>query len=573
MRIFKNCEVDLTTNHGGITMKDSYANNLVNQLYRSLKAVNLDSFESRVSPFQQFITIGPGVPSEEKENTTRFNFTFGDNGKDPNYVEYAKIFDAIMELPVEDVLDCITKVSWYGAINQAMLNKFKEDIFSNLKHDASNSNIRVLITDFERYGSKLMYFINSLNNVCDNNNVKFEFTLASGNPLVCDISEIAFRNYKNINIKFLDIRKFKKSFDAVLISDYYVRGGRWWSSDKDRKIFDPANVYTLFLRLIKQNSNPKLFSVIVPMGFFCSNKRGIIDSRWECSKSGCLCEASILPDKIFSKWTSLSLRLALLSLNSFGCADKSVSVKEYTLKDDKLVAENETQKRLEDFILSAEKPTGWNLSLILMKDDKNAVKFLDATERICDVAEVIRGRQILKEDIVNSSDPNAIKVINISSMTGEGIDTSKCDTLASQSDDEAKFFLKKGDLLIATKGTVVKTDVFEEEEGKYITSSNITTVRPNPNLLGWYLKIFFESPIGKKTLNSLKRGTIVSNINTKDVLELEVPLPDLQKQKELIQKYKDGLKRYKDSIVDATNTWEDLRNEIFNNLYEQESKR
>lgn len=549
-------------------MKDSYRKEKIDQLYRSLEKINLNSFEKKLSYLQQFILIGKGVPSEDNQNSMDYSKTINSFKKAPNQVEYTKIVDAIIDLPAEYVLDCVTKISQYGAANQALLDKFREDIFSNFKVNKPNTVINILITDCERYGSGLLRFIKSFDNEC---NINFKFTLATDNHLVNHIFDNALKIYsKNIKVQYMDFRSLGDSYDAALITDFYIRK-LWARFGRETKSFDLANIYTLFLKLIKKDSNPRLFSVIVPVGFFCSNKREIIDSRWECSKSGCLCEASILPDKIFSKWTSL--RLALLSLNAFGCADKSVSVKEYTLKDDKLVAENETQKRLEDFILSAEKPTGWNLSLILMKDDKNAVKFLYATERICDVAEIIRGRQILKEDIVNSSDPNAIKVINISSMTGEGIDTSKCDTLASQSDDEAKFFLKKGDLLIATKGTVVKTDVFEEEEGKYITSSNITTVRPNPNLLGWYLKIFFESPIGKKTLNSLKRGTIVSNINIKDVLELEVPLPDLKKQKELIQKYKDGLKRYKDSIVDATNTWEDLRNEIFNNLYEQESKR
>lgn len=542
-------------------MKGSNASSKFEQLYRALREIDLDSFEGKLSMFNQFYTIEKNLYADVDENTTNYTISFNHSKRDNNWFEYAQINDSVMKMNAEDILDCVTKVSRNGAVNQAILDKFGEDINSNLNSCKQNETINILITDFERYGSGLMSFIKSLEN---NHNNKYMFTLATDNHLVSQMFENVFAGYKNIKVQYFDIRSLNKPFHAVLMLDHYIRT-MWGVRENNRGTHNSKTLYSLFIKLMEDSNKPKLFSVVVPVGFFCSNRREIVEARVDVSKSGTLSEASILPDHLF-RWTSI--KLALLSLGSFGGYKKQVLIRDYALKNEKLIPEHETTKDLEEFLLSAESSNGWNLPVILLQSDKSVEKLLGETKRIGDEAVIFRGRHIPRPNSINDSSTGSIKVINISNMTDAGIDTSECEAIACTKSEE-KFFLRPGDLLLATRGTVVKTSVFDKE-GTFVASSNITVIRPNTNTLnGWFLKIFFDSPLGKKMLNGLKRGTLISNISSRDVEELRIPIPDIKSQEKIVDKYRKGLELYNKTISDAISFWKKLQDDIFNNLYKQ----
>ena len=52
-------------------------------------------------------------------------------------------------------------------------------------------------------------------------------------------------------------------------------------------------------------------------------------------------------------------------------------------------------------------------------------------------------------------------------------------------------------------------------------------------------------------IQSLQRGTVIVNINYKDIFEIEVPVLPLEAQDTLIKEYNDGLKFYKETIAAA----------------------
>ncbi len=105
-----------------------------------------------------------------------------------------------------------------------------------------------------------------------------------------------------------------------------------------------------------------------------------------------------------------------------------------------------------------------------------------------------------------------------------------------------------GDVLISSRGTILKVAIFSEQTFPCIPSSNLIVIRPNDGLLGKYLKIFLESSIGIKLLKSIQRGTTVVNINYKDLGQLEIPLLSLEEQKEIINKYEEEMNQYKTTI-------------------------
>ena len=79
--------------------------------------------------------------------------------------------------------------------------------------------------------------------------------------------------------------------------------------------------------------------------------------------------------------------------------------------------------------------------------------------------------------------------------------------------------------------------------------------------------MFLESPVGIKMIQSLQRGTVIVNINYKDIFEIEVPVLPLEAQDTLIKEYNDGLKFYKETIAAAQEGWRGVQKDIQSKLF------
>ena len=133
----------------------------------------------------------------------------------------------------------------------------------------------------------------------------------------------------------------------------------------------------------------------------------------------------------------------------------------------------------------------------------------------------------------------------------QGIDYEHLDQIEEEERKVSRYILEDGDVLVTARGTTVKIAVFEKQPMICIPSANINVIRPKAMLRGAYLKLFLESPVGIKMLQSLQRGTVVVNINYKDIIELEVPVLPLEAQDALIEEYNTGLRFYKETIAAA----------------------
>ena len=91
-------------------------------------------------------------------------------------------------------------------------------------------------------------------------------------------------------------------------------------------------------------------------------------------------------------------------------------------------------------------------------------------------------------------------------------------------------------------------------------------IRPKETVLGDYIKIFFESPIGMAIIKSFQRGTTIMNINHSDIMEMEIPLLALEKQSEMITLYSEELSRYKKIVQEAELKWNTVKDKLYNNL-------
>ncbi len=160
------------------------------------------------------------------------------------------------------------------------------------------------------------------------------------------------------------------------------------------------------------------------------------------------------------------------------------------------------------------------------------------------------------------------KVINLSDMTESGIDYSNLDIAHGDANRLAKHLLKKGDVLMSARGTQIKIAVFGQDEGNYIASSNINIIRCDQDILrGEYLALFLKSKVGMKIISSLTRGATLININYTDLLDIEVPLPSLEKQDEVVARYNNGLAEYQKKVSEAQKEWNEIVETVYSNLY------
>lgn len=112
------------------------------------------------------------------------------------------------------------------------------------------------------------------------------------------------------------------------------------------------------------------------------------------------------------------------------------------------------------------------------------------------------------------------------------------------------------DVLLTARGTATRSAVFRRQDYPCIASANMVVIRPRQDLLdSTYLKMFFDSPLGRKILSSSQQGTVVVNLSFRDVQEVEIPLPAIHEQKKLTEEYERELEAYLSTVKAAEERW------------------
>ena len=207
----------------------------------------------------------------------------------------------------------------------------------------------------------------------------------------------------------------------------------------------------------------------------------------------------------------------------------------------------------------------WRIELLLSDDDENIQRFKSSNlekVKLKEVAEVFRGKSILKKDTTVGS----IGVLNISNIDNGEIDYSDMDTIEEDERKIKRYELEEGDVVLSCRGTAIKSAVFKKQDKTIIASANLIVIRPKETILGDYIKIFFESPIGMAIIKSFQRGTTIMNINHSDIMEMEIPLLALEKQYEMITLYSEELSRYKKIVKEAELKWNTVKDKLYSNL-------
>ncbi len=102
-----------------------------------------------------------------------------------------------------------------------------------------------------------------------------------------------------------------------------------------------------------------------------------------------------------------------------------------------------------------------------------------------------------------------------------------------------KHLLKKGDVLFAAKGTKNFAAWYENEATPAVASTSFFVIRlHDTNILPGYLTWFLNHPSTQALLKGQARGSSIASISKAVLSELEIPIPNIQKQELILRIFK-----------------------------------
>ena len=99
--------------------------------------------------------------------------------------------------------------------------------------------------------------------------------------------------------------------------------------------------------------------------------------------------------------------------------------------------------------------------------------------------------------------------------------------------------IEENDVIVSNRGNF-KSALFKSFNGRIIANSSVYILRiiDKKLILPDYLSIYLNSRIGQSKLNSIKNQTLIKSISKKDLMNLRIQIPSLEKQMKIVNIYK-----------------------------------
>lgn len=414
------------------------------------------------------------------------------------------------------------------------------------KHFNLNTKM-VLIPEAEKFVPYLAELVNR--------HRECEFYITTMNGMIKVILDEMFKGYVNVVVEQTSIYNYEftgRKFDLILAVPVF--GARERTDENGDFICREYEMVAVENLLLHLNSSGNLVIILPARITFAAGSvkdlRDFIQNMYKIE------EIAELPSGIFA---STAIKTYMFTITTGRTEDVMIKRYEADTNNVKKNGINELILIDDTFVMLEElvEMGYWNIDHIFAMVDEEWQNYQNSNikkEELGNVAEVFRGKAI------NKKDPNgSIGVINISNLNDFDIDYDSLEHIEDEERKVANYLLKDGDLLLPARGTAIRIAVFKEQKYPCIASSNIIIIRPNEKLLlGTYLKVFLDSPMGKKVLAGKQQGTVVFNISYKDLKTLEIPLLRIEDQKVIAEEYEQEFSKYVETIRLAENRWNEV---------------
>ncbi|GFI43392.1 hypothetical protein IMSAGC018_01062 [Lachnospiraceae bacterium] len=378
------------------------------------------------------------------------------------------------------------------------------------------------------------------------------FTLTTMDNLYYKILAEMFSDNEMVDVKQTNIYEYEftsEKFDLILaVPVFGVRDKADEDSTFICREYDMIAAENLALHLRSDG----ILSIVLPAKITFGGGR-VKELREFLQSMYCIKEIADLPSGIFE---NTGVKTYLITITT-GRTDE-VTIKRYAADTENPRKDGLSRLIVQDdtFVLEDELADmgDWNVDRIIESQDEEWIKFQESNvkkQELGTVASIFRGKA------VNRKFPNgSIGVVNISNIGEFEIDYTGLDYIDEEERKVTNYLLQDGDLLIPARGTAIRVAVFKEQAYPCIASSNVIVIRAiDESLSTTYLKLFFDSPLGRKMLVTRQQGTAVMNISYKELNNIEIPLPSMEEQKAIADEYTRELEVYKKAIQEAESRW------------------
>lgn len=135
--------------------------------------------------------------------------------------------------------------------------------------------------------------------------------------------------------------------------------------------------------------------------------------------------------------------------------------------------------------------------------------------------------------------PDGIPLVRIGEVNRGGVTReAACFLPVTLQAELTRFIVRPGDMLMSLTGTTGKDDygnviLLDNAFSRYFLNQRVALIQPKPNVFDTqYLLHVFRNPKVKAKLISKSRGIRQANISNGDVLEMEIPAPAVELQRE-----------------------------------------
>lgn len=126
--------------------------------------------------------------------------------------------------------------------------------------------------------------------------------------------------------------------------------------------------------------------------------------------------------------------------------------------------------------------------------------------------------------------------------------------------------LRKGDMLIAIVGaTIGKIGVFQYDVDANINQA-ICAVRLKDTISPYYVQAFYQTSIGQKIIERIKRPVARANINIEEVGNFPIPMLEPNKQAEIVRMIEEGMNLKREKDFEAQQLLDDIDTYLLHEL-------
>lgn len=151
-----------------------------------------------------------------------------------------------------------------------------------------------------------------------------------------------------------------------------------------------------------------------------------------------------------------------------------------------------------------------------------------------------------------NSGGDGVPVIRMNNIVDGVLDLSDLKYVKLNERDRKRLLLRDNDILFNrtnSKELVGKCAVFHES-GEYVFASYLVRVRPDSAKANSdFVAYVINSPIGRQQINAMSRQIIgQANVNTQELRSLQIPLPPLDIQKDIMRRIEEGRKKIRQEL-------------------------